>query len=93
MGDFDQAIASLLRYLDLSPDNSLALMNLGGIYQEVGELEQSLAYTLKSLELKSDNPNALTNMGLINKELDNPTYLLHLLLNPSSSSLIIPLFL
>ena len=44
-------LASTLKSLELKPDNPTALINLGGIYQDLGNLDQALASTLKSLEL------------------------------------------
>ncbi|MDB4346381.1 tetratricopeptide repeat protein, partial [bacterium] len=39
-----------------------ALINLGGIYKDLGNIDQALAATLKSLELKPDNPDALSDL-------------------------------
>ncbi|KZR67736.1 tetratricopeptide repeat protein [Prochlorococcus sp. MIT 1303] len=71
LGNFDQALASILKSLELKPDNSNAHMNLGGIYKNLGNLDQALASTLKSLELNPDNPTAHINLGGIYKNLGN----------------------
>ena len=46
--NLDQALASTLQSLELKPDNPDALINLGGIYKELGNLDQALATTLQS---------------------------------------------
>ena len=56
--NLEQALASTLKSLELNPNNPTALMNLGGIYKDLGNLDQALTSTLKTLELKPDNPDA-----------------------------------
>ena len=47
--------------LQFKPDNPDALMNLGGIYKDLGNLDQARASIFKSLELIPNNPETLTN--------------------------------
>ena len=68
----EQAIDLFKKATEVSPshpDNSIAHMNLGWIYKDLGQLDQALASTLKSLELNPDNPDAHMNLGLIYKDL------------------------
>ena len=50
--EFNEALASTLKALELKPDDPTVHMNLGGIYKELGQLDKALASTLKALELK-----------------------------------------
>ena len=59
--------ASTLKALELKPDDPTTLMNLGGIYKDLGDLDQALASTLKSLKLNPDNQHALINWGASTK--------------------------
>ena len=53
-----EALLATQKCLELDPDNQGVLMNLGGIYKNLGNLDQATS-TLKSLRLNPDNPTAL----------------------------------
>lgn len=71
IGAYDQALTSILKALELKPDNPIVLLILGNVYTNLGNLDQALASILKSLKLKTDNPDALINLGSIYKKLGN----------------------
>jgi tetratricopeptide (TPR) repeat protein len=51
LGDYEQAIASARRVVRLTPDDPVALCNLGTVLRKAGELGQARAYQLRARRL------------------------------------------
>ena len=62
--EFEEAIASYRRALQLDPAYSLALLNLGVALQQLFRHEEALNCYQKVLALEVDHPRALANQGI-----------------------------
>ena len=63
-GQFKEAKKIYLQLLELVPDNTRALSNLGSIALQSGNLEESIKFFSKSLQLDANQPIAYYNYGM-----------------------------
>ena len=63
--DYDQALASALSMLEMTPDDVTLLAGVGQIYAEKQEPIQSLSYAKKAAGLTGGNPNTELSIALI----------------------------
>jgi tetratricopeptide (TPR) repeat protein len=61
--EYEEAIASYDKALQLKPDNDLALYNRGNALRKLGRYEEAIASYDKALQFKPDNDLALYNRG------------------------------
>lgn len=72
LGEFDNAINSLIESLRIDPSNESALILVGNIYaQEKSDPKTALSYFRRVLELNTSNYIGLTNIGGIIAKLGN----------------------
>ncbi|MBF0358323.1 MAG: tetratricopeptide repeat protein [Magnetococcales bacterium] len=62
-GDLDQAIEWYQKTLEIKPDSTAALNNIGGILKNQGRLDESIAILEKVVNIEPNNPEALNNLG------------------------------
>lgn len=73
-GRFGEAIGWYQKTLDIQPDNTDAMNNLGGVLQAQGKLGEAVAYYEKAIAINPDSAEAHYNLGNALKEqgmLDN----------------------
>lgn len=63
-GEYDKAITSYSKAIELDPDHALSYYNRGCAYGEIGEYEKAIADFNKAIELDPNNANAYYNRGL-----------------------------
>ena len=58
-GDYNQALATLLRALELVPDDPAILEHIGDVYEKLNDMQKSRQFYLRALELHPDNPDSI----------------------------------
>src|SRR5690606_20956926 len=72
LGEFDEAINSLIEALRIDPSNESALILVGNIYaKQKSDLDTALTYFRRVLELNTKNYIGLANIGGIVAKLGN----------------------
>ncbi len=67
-GRFGEAIGWYQKTLEIQPENTDALNNLGGVLQAQGKLDEAVAYYKKAISIKPDSAEAHYNFGNALKE-------------------------
>ena len=65
LGQWDQAIASYRRTIELQPDFSQAYNNLGSVLQRCGRLDEAVTYLQTAVALRPNYIKAYLNLGAI----------------------------
>jgi len=73
IGEIEQALKAINKYLEHQPDHSSAWTQKGRLEYELGNYEDALESTKKSIYLYQYSSAALNNLGAIYLQLDNPT--------------------
>jgi len=68
--DFDNALKSIAKALELEPGHIDATISLSNIYKGLGNLKQARSATLECLKHRPDNPSALLNLFFFFEEED-----------------------
>jgi predicted O-linked N-acetylglucosamine transferase (SPINDLY family) len=63
-GDFDQAVAHLLRAIELRPEYAEAHNNLGLVFHDQARLGAAVTHFEHALAIRPDYPEAHTNLGI-----------------------------
>ena len=63
-GEYDKAITSYSKAIELDPNHALSYYNRGCAYGEIGEYEKAIADFNKTVELDPNDANAYYNRGL-----------------------------
>lgn len=61
----DLLVKELEEILLIEPENTLALINIGAIYSDMGENEMALEYLKKALNLDSKDKNLFVNLAIV----------------------------
>ncbi len=61
--DYQSALSSFQKIVELSPESAGAHFNLGFVYQKLGDNEKALPHYEKAVELRSDHYEALVELG------------------------------
>jgi len=70
LGEYDEAIASLERAVDLRPAYAEAYAKLGWVYSTTNKFETAIRYYRQALELKPDEPRYLESLGMVLTDAD-----------------------
>jgi tetratricopeptide (TPR) repeat protein len=70
-GDFDNAMASLRKALEINPRNPQACFDVAWLLEKSGDVDQAVTYYEKSIEYDPTGADAYSNLGvLLNKRKD-----------------------
>jgi Flp pilus assembly protein TadD len=70
-GDFDAAIATYNKALEIRPDDATTLFNLGLTYRDMGNLSRAITYYKRAFELNPSDSMILVNLGIAYRNLGN----------------------
>ncbi len=79
LGDYDKAIETYKKALEIKPDSSLALNNWGVALNKSGKLSEGIAKQLRAIELDPDFALAYKNVVDGIKHLENPDHVIEAL--------------
>ena len=61
----DLLLKELEEILQIEPENTVALINLGTIYSDLGENEKAMYYLKQALQLGSEDKNLYINLAIV----------------------------
>jgi len=64
-GQFEEAIATWHKVLELGPDSAKAQYNLGVTFASAGKYEDAIPWFRKALELRPDDPRTNSSLGMV----------------------------
>lgn len=61
----DLLLKELEEILQIEPENTVALINLGAIYSDLGENEKAMYYLKQAMQLGSEDKNLYINLAIV----------------------------
>jgi tetratricopeptide (TPR) repeat protein len=68
LGQIDEAIYWYQKTLEINPENTAVLSNIGAAFQTSGKLDEAVASYQKAITIKPDYADAYYNLGVVLKE-------------------------